>query len=107
MTDKLYTTAEIVMATGLPRGTITTRAKRMGFERNATGYTEAQVLAMILQPLELHRKSEANALELRERLNQQFLDINVPMTIVENERGGWSIEYRKDWRETVNTANGK
>ena len=61
--EKLYTTAEIMLATGLERGTITNRAHRMGFERTGFGYTATQVLAIITQPLEMHRKKEPGETE--------------------------------------------
>lgn len=90
--DLLYTTAEIMLATGLPRGTVTSRALRLGFERNGIGYTADQVLKIITQPLEIHRKCEENALELRERLNTMIEDNNLPMAIVK-KNGKVGIEF--------------
>ncbi len=95
MDERLYTTAEIMLATGLQRGTVTNRAKRLGFERTGFGYTADQVLAIITQPLTSHRKSEAAAMELRERLNGMIRDAGYPMSIVSNKDGAWTIERHK------------
>ena len=94
MEERLYSTAEIMMATGMERGTITNRAKKLGFERNGYGYTAEQVMRIMLQPLESHRKSEEAALELREILNRKIQEMGLPMGIVENENGKWCIAYR-------------
>lgn len=96
MEDKLYTTAEIMLATGLPRGTITTRAMRLGFKRNGIGYTSDQIFQIVTQPLQLHRKSEENALELREELNHRIEENNLPMRIEKNWNGEWKLQYRKE-----------
>lgn len=92
--EKLYTTAEIMLATGLQRGTITNRAVRLGFNRNGTGYTAEQIFQIVTVPLQVHRKSEENALELRERLNSMIADSNLPMGIVQNRDGQWTMEIR-------------
>lgn len=95
MTDeKLYTTAEIMLATGLQRGTITNRAVRLGFKRNGTGYTSEQIFKIVTVPLQIHRKSEENALELRERLNEMIAENNIPMGIVRNRDGQWALEVK-------------
>lgn len=91
---KLFTTAEIMLATGLGRGTITNRARKLGFERNGVGYTSVQVLKIVTQPLEIHRKSEENAMELRENLNQMFEENGLPMAIVRKKNGQANIEFR-------------
>lgn len=95
MEDKLYTTAEIMLATGLPRGTVTNRAKRLGFKRNGTGYTSDQVFKIVTQPLQVHRKSEENAMELREDLNRMIEENNIPMRIEKNWNDEWKIQYVK------------
>ena len=95
MDTKLYTTAEIMLATGLPRGTVTTRAKRLGFKRNGTGYTAEQVFKIVTTPLQVHRKSEENALELREDLNRMIEENNIPMRIEKNWNDEWKIQYVK------------
>ena len=94
MSEKLYTTAEIMLATGLQRGTITSRALRLGFKRNGTGYTADQIFRIVTVPLQIHRKSEENALELRERLNEMIAENNIPMGIVRNRDGQWALEVR-------------
>ena len=91
---KLYTTAEIVLATGLGRGTVTNRAKQLGFNRNGFGYTEDQVLAIVTLPMESHRKNEQNAIDLRARLNRRFEDEDIPMAIVAQKNGTFAMEYR-------------
>lgn len=96
MEESLYTTAEITLATGLQRGTITNRAKRLGFERTGFGYTADQVLAIITQPLVSHRKSEAAAMELRERLNGMIREAGYPMSIVSRKDGEWTIERHRE-----------
>lgn len=95
MGEKLYTTAEIMLATGLQRGTITNRAARLGFKRSGTGYTAEQIFKIVTVPLQIHRKSEENALELRERLNEMIAENNIPMGIVRNRDGQWALEVRK------------
>lgn len=90
--DKLYTTAEIMLATGLQRGTVTNRAHTLGFERNGQGYTAQQVLQIVTMPLQRHRKSEEAAIELRERLNRMIEDNGIPMAIVQNRKGEWTME---------------
>ena len=92
--EKLYSTAEIGLATGMGRGTITNRAKKLGFERNGFGYTEDQVLQMITLPLESHRKCEREAIDLRARLNRRFEDENIPIAIVSQKNGTFAMEYR-------------
>lgn len=91
--ETLYTTAEIMLATGMGRGTITNRAMRLGFDRTGFGYTAEQVMKIILQPLESHRKSEQAACELRERLNTMIEEENIPVGIVE-KNGVWKTEFR-------------
>lgn len=92
--EKIYTTAEIELATGLPRGTITSRAKRLGFERNGVGYTEDQIFKIITGPLELHRMCEEHAIELREAMRIRIEKEQLPMAIVRNRKTkGWAIEY--------------
>ena len=92
--ETLYTTAEIMLATGMGRGTITNRAMRLGFDRTGLGYTADQVLKIIMAPLESHRKSEQAACELRERLNTMIAEENIPIGIVE-KNGTWVTEYRR------------
>ena len=91
---KLYTTAEIMLATGLQRGTITNRVVRLGFKRNGTGYTAEQIFKIVTVPLQIHRKSEENAMELRERLNSMIAESNLPIGIVQNGSGEWTMEIR-------------
>lgn len=93
--EKLYTTADVMLATGLGRGTITNRAKTLGFERNGFGYTEEQIVRIITLPLESHRKSEQEAMELRERLNKRIAEDGIPMSIVTKKNGKIGLEYRK------------
>ena len=90
---RLYTTAEIMLATGLGRGTITNRAKKLGFKRNGIGYTVEQIIAILSVPLQIHRKSEETAMQLRETLNERFAAENIPMAIVNSKNGEWSLEY--------------
>lgn len=90
----LYTTAEIQLATGLGRGTITNRAKTLGFLRDGMGYTADEVYQIITRPLMIHRRNEANAIELRETLNEKLKEDDLPMAIVERD-GEWNMEY---WR---------
>ena len=94
MSEKLYTTAEIMLATGLQRGTITNRAARLGFKRSGTGYTAEQIFKIVTVPLQIHRRSEENALELRERLNRMIAENNIPMGIVQDRNGQWTMEVR-------------
>lgn len=97
--DALYTTAEIMLATGLGRGTITNRALRLGYERNGKGYTVDQVIQIITVPLQIHRKSEAAAMELREKLNERFQKDDISMAIVRLD-GDWKLEYRNGKQKT-------
>ena len=55
--EKLYTTAEIMLATGLQRGTIANRIFKPGYTRAGKGYTAEQVFRIITTPLQNHRKS--------------------------------------------------
>lgn len=96
--EKLYTTAEIMLATGLQRGTITNRAFTLGFERNGKGYTAQQVLQIVTMPLQRHRKSEEAAIELRERLNKMIVENGIPMAIVQNRKGEWTMEMMENRR---------
>ena len=91
--EKLFSTAEIMLATGLGRGTITNRAKTLGFERTGFGYTESQIVKIISLPLESHRKSEQEALELRERLNKRIAEEGLPMAFVTKANGKTRLEY--------------
>lgn len=106
---KLFTTAEITLATGLPRGTITNRARKLGFERTGQGYTSDQVLSMVMMPMILHRRDENRADELRNTLNEMLSELDMPMEIVEQPDGHYAIEY---WRRgkkvlaTSSTCNG-
>lgn len=93
--EKLYTTAEVVLATGLQRGTITSRALRLGFKRNGTGYTAEQIFQIVTVPLQVHRKSEENAMELRDVLNGMIQENNIPMGIVQKKNGEWTLEMRR------------
>ena len=77
--DVLYTTAEIMMATGLGRGTITNRAKRLGFDRNGRGYTFEQVKQMTT--CTSHRADRQKASKLREMLNNTYADECWPLRI--------------------------
>lgn len=94
-TEKLYSTAEIMLATGLQRGTITNRAHQLGFERNGFGYTAEQVLKIITRPLESHRKSEEAAMELRTKLNEMIQERDIPMGITQLKSGEWITEYHR------------
>lgn len=91
--EKLFSTAEIMLATGLGRGTITSRAKTLGFERTGFGYSEAQIIKIITLPLESHRRSEQEALELREKLNKRIAEEGIPMSIVTKANGKTKLEY--------------
>ena len=93
--ETLYTTAEIMLATGIGRGTITNRAKRLRFKRNGVGYTVDQIIAILTVPLQIHRKCEETAMQLRETLNERFAAENIPMAVVSNREGEWMLEYRK------------
>lgn len=88
-----YTTAEVMLATGVGRGTVTNRAKKLGFKRDGTGYTAEQVLEIIAMPLMVHRKSEEMAMELRGKLNDMFREKNIPMGVVANKKGEWKLEF--------------
>ena len=93
--DRLYTSAEIVLATGVSRQTLRNRAKILGFNTSSgSGYTAAQVLAVITMPIQLHRKNEENAMELREKLNRMFEENGLPMAIVQKKNGQADIEFR-------------
>lgn len=83
----LYTTAEIMLATGLPRGTVTSRAKLLHYERNGLGYTADQVYEIITYPLQLHRKNEERAKNLRDRLNEMLKENGAGMEIVKDGKG--------------------
>ena len=83
----IYTTAEIMLATGLPRGTITSRAKLLRYERNGIGYTADQVYRIVTYTLELHRKNEKKATKLRNRLNEMLEENGVPFGIAADEKG--------------------
>ena len=93
--EKLYSTAEIMLATGVGRGTVTNRAKKLGFKRDGKGYTAEQAFQIVTLPLMSHRKSEESAMELRDTLNQMIEEKGVPMCIVQNKKGEWQMEYRK------------
>lgn len=94
--EKRYTPAEIVLATGISRYTVRNRAIKLGYETSdGTGYTAEQVMAMVTIPLQFHRKSEEAAMELRETLNKMIEENNVPMCIVQNKKGEWQMEYHK------------
>lgn len=95
MDEKLYTTAEITLATGLTRATITHRASRLGFDRTGLGYTAEQTLAIITHPLVLHRKDEENAIELRVRLNELIEKEGLPVMVVRRKDGTGSLQYKK------------
>ena len=97
--ETLFTTAEIILATGLPRGTITNRAKYLGFDRTGHGYTAAQVLAMVIMPMELHRRDERRATELRAMVNKMLKRLDLPMEIVQQEDGKVDIEYYRCGRK--------
>ena len=90
---KRYTTSEVVLATGLGRGTVTNRALKLGYKRDGQGYTLEQVLSIITLPLQIHRTSEQNAKELRERLNDRFAKDRIPMGVIANKKGEWSLEF--------------
>lgn len=77
--NKLYGTAEIMIATGLGRGTITNRAKKLGFERNGKGYSFDQVMKMVT--LGTSRADKQKALELRGMLNNTFKEECWPLKI--------------------------
>ena len=85
--SNVYTTAEIMLATGLPRGTITGRAKLLHYESNGIGYTAEQVYKIVTYLHELHRKNEKQATKLRNRLNEMLKENGIPMGIVEDEKG--------------------
>lgn len=92
---KLYTPAEITLATGVSRQTVRNRAKSLGYNTSGgAGYTVVQVLAIITTPIQLHRKSEENAIELREKLNELIEQEDIPMAIVGTKSGDWTLEYR-------------
>lgn len=93
--ERLYTTAEIMLATGVGRGTVTNRAVKLGFKRDGQGYTAEQAFQIVTLPIISHRKSEEAAMELRERLNQMIKESGAPMCIVQNKNGEWQMEYRK------------
>lgn len=93
--ETLYTTAEIMLATGVGRGTVTNRAAKLGYKRNGQGYTLDQLLAIITLPIMSHRKSESMAMELREKLNERMEKDGIPMAVVSNREGEWMLEYRK------------
>ena len=90
----IYTTAEIMLATGLPRGTITSRAKLLHYERNGIGYTADQVYRIVTYTLELHRKNEERAKKLRNRLNEMLKESGAGMEIVKRENGTFGMQQR-------------
>ncbi len=94
--EKLYSTAEIMLATGVGRGTITNRALKLGYVRDGQGYTAEQVFQILTIPLQNHRRSEEAAMELRETLNQMIEDSGIPMCFVQNKNGEWKMEHRKN-----------
>lgn len=89
--SELYTTAEIMLATGLPRGTITSRAKLLHYDRNGIGYTAEQVYKIVTYLHELHRKNETQAMKLRNRLNDMLKENGVPIEIAEDGKGTVNI----------------
>lgn len=104
---KLYTTAEIMLATGLPRGTITNRAKALGFDRTGMGYTADQVVAMIMRPMHLHRRDEKNADELRGVLNERLKEMGAPMQIVPRADGSYTMQYAaNNWQQVKDFMKG-
>ena len=92
-TETLYSTAEIMLATGMQRGTITNRAAKLGFDRNGFGYTAEQVLKILTAPLESHRKSMQAAMELREKLNGMIEDEKLPIRITEGKAGKVTVQH--------------
>ena len=105
--EKLFTTSEITLATGLPRGTITNRAKTLGFDRTGCGYTTAQVLAMVTMPMQIHRRSEERATELRESLNEMLAQLDLPMEIVQQPNGHYEVEYWRAGKKAIGNAGGR
>lgn len=99
MYEDIYTTAEIEMATGLPRGTITTRAKLLGYERDGRGYTAQQVYSIVTYLHELHRKSDVQATKLRKELNNMLTANNMPILIEVNDEGKWSVRQFAETEE--------
>lgn len=106
MYEDIYTTAEIEMATGLPRGTITTRAKLLGYERDGRGYTAQQVYGIVTYLHEIHRKSDIQATRLRDELNRMLADNNMPILIAVDENGEWGVQQfaETDDQRTARTA---
>lgn len=86
----LYTTAEIMKATGVGRGIITGRAKRLGIPRTGQGYTEDQVMRILTMDVQKHRKSESVVTELREIINRRMKDAGIPMAIIKVS-GEWML----------------
>ena len=77
--NELFTTAEILIATGLGRGTITNRAKKLGIPRTGRGYNFEQIMKMVT--LGSSRADKQKALDLRERLNNTFAEECWPLKI--------------------------
>ena len=88
--DMLYTTAEIMKATGVGRGIITGRATRLCIPRTGQGYTEDQVLRILTMDVQKHRKSESIVTELREIINRRLKADDIPMAIIKVS-GEWML----------------
>lgn len=89
--EPLYTTSEIMMVTGLGRGTITNRAVKYGFLRNGKGYTVEQIMTMLTEPKRHPRNSQKMANELREKLTREIVRRNLPMVFLEDAEGNWKL----------------
>lgn len=77
--NELFTTAEIMFATGLTRGKITNRAKALGFDRTGRGYTLDQVMKIVT--CGQHRLDKDKAKVLRGMLNVRLDEENYPLAI--------------------------
>lgn len=93
--EQLYTTAEIMLATGLSRGTITSRAKYLGFKRTGFGYTREQIVMIINYPMEQHRKEAKIAEKLRDDLNRMLKEQGASAEIT-NEDNKPTVTYLRD-----------
>jgi len=90
--NELFSTKEIEIATGLQRGTITNRAKLLGFERTGRGYTQDQVYEIVTYCRQ-HSADRQKAKRLRSLLIDRLEDDGLPMSILSEDGEGAIVYY--------------
>lgn len=93
--DERFTPTEIIMATGIGRGSISDRALRLGLSRDGKGYTLEEVYKIIAYVPNRRKAAQDKAERLRNRLTDMLKTDNSPVSIEKNEKGEWSVEIRE------------